>query len=91
MEKKLLERFFETLGANPDKAVYSEDDLRKAIQCGAVETLILSKDLDKKLAKELRKMAEDIGSKVEFVSTETTEGDQFKKLSGMGALLRFKI
>ncbi len=90
-EKKLLEKFFQTLGENPDKAVYNEDDLRKAIQYGAVETLILSKELNKNLAKELRKLAENISAKVEIVSTETTEGEQFNNLSGMGAILRFKI
>ena len=53
--------------------------------------LILSKDLDKKLAKELKKKAENISAKVEIVSTETEEGEQFNNLSGMGAILRFEI
>jgi peptide chain release factor subunit 1 len=90
-EKKLLERFFERLGEKPDLVRYKEDDIRGAIDYGAVDVLILSKALDKALIKELKKKAIDIGSKVEMVSTETTEGEQFKKLSGMGALLRFKI
>src|SRR3989344_5988056 len=90
-EKKLLEKFFQTLGENPGKAVYQEDNLRKALEYGAVEILILSKDLDKKLAKELKKKAENISAKVEIVSTETEEGEQFNNLSGMGAILRFEI
>jgi peptide chain release factor subunit 1 len=90
-EKKLLDKFFETLGKNPGMAYYKEEDIRKALQYGAVDTLILSKDFDKVLGKELKRIAEKIDSKIEVVSNETTEGKQFKQLSGMGAILRFKI
>jgi peptide chain release factor subunit 1 len=90
-EKKILEKFFETLGEKPDLALYKVDDVRKALQYGAVELLILSKAFDKKVMKEFSEMAENIGSNVEIVSTETTEGEQFNNLSGVGAILRFKI
>ena len=90
-EKKLLEKFFERLGENPDLVVYDEEGVRKALKYGAVEVLIVSKKLDKNLLKELKKLAEEISSKFEIVSIDTTEGEQFYKLSGIGALLRFKI
>ena len=90
-EKKLLEKFFETLGEKPNLVVYKEEDIKKALEFGAVDILILSKDYDKKSAKEFKKKAVNIGSTIEVVSTETTEGEQFMKLSGAGALLRFKI
>jgi peptide chain release factor subunit 1 len=90
-EKKLLEKFFNTLGSKPDLAAYKEDTIRKALQYGAVDLLLLSTSLDKTLARDLRTLAENISSNVEVVSTETTEGDQFKQLSGMGAILRFKV
>jgi len=90
-EKKILEKFFESLGEKPDLVVYDESGIRKAFEYGAVETLILSKKFDKKLSKEFKKLAKSISSKFEIVSTDTTEGEQFYKLSGMGALLRFKI
>jgi peptide chain release factor subunit 1 len=90
-EKKLLNKFFETLGEKPGFAIFKEEDVRKALEYGAVDTLILSESLDRALSKELRKIAENIGSNIELVSTETTEGDQFFKLSGMGALLRYRI
>lgn len=35
--------------------------------------------------------AEDMSTKVEMISTETTEGIQFKEIGGIGAILRFKI
>jgi peptide chain release factor subunit 1 len=90
-EKKVLEKFFETLGEKPDLSAYKEEDVRKALEYGAVETLIISKDFDKKIAHELIALAKNIDSKIEIVSTETTEGEQFMNLSGIGALLRFKV
>ncbi len=89
-EKKLLEKFFETLGERPDFAVYKLEDIEKAIEYGAVGTLYLSKDLEKELIKKFKIKAENIGADVEIISTETDEGKQFQQLSGMGALLRFK-
>ncbi len=90
-EKKLMEKFFETLGEKPEMVAYKEPEIKKAIQYGAVDLLLLSKDLDKNLSFELKRLAEGISSKVEIISTETDEGKQFKNLSGMGAILRFKV
>jgi len=90
-EKKILEKFFETLGEKPDLAVYVLEDVKTALEYGAVNTLFLSKDYDKEIVKELKKKAEEMGTKVEIISTETTEGDQFKKLSGVGGILRYKL
>ena len=91
IEKKLLEKFFNTLGKKPDLVFYKEEDIRRALKYGAVDLLLLSKDIDRTLSKELKKIAEDIGSNVEIVSTETDEGRQFFNLSGIGAILRFKV
>jgi peptide chain release factor subunit 1 len=90
-EKQILEKFFETLGEKPDLAYYKEADIRKALEYGAVEMLIISKDYNKAVAREFLKLAGEIDSKIELVSTETTEGEQFNNLSGAGAILRFKI
>jgi len=92
-EKKLLENFFEKLASQrgKEKAIYDYDEVKKALQYGAVETLFLSKKLDKETAKELRKAAENISANVEVISTETPEGVQFYNLGGIGALLRFGL
>lgn len=90
-ERKLLQRFFETLGRNPGMASYGDEDVRKALEYGAVDVLLLSKKLNKPLMKELTKLAEGVSANVEIISTETTEGEQFYNLSGIGALLRYKI
>lgn len=90
-EKKLLEKFFNTLGKNPGLVVYKIDDVKKALEYGAVEILIVSKDFDKNVAKELKEIAHNTSSEIEIVSTETPEGEQFFNLSGIGAILRFQI
>lgn len=88
-EKKLLEKFFETLGKKPDMAAYGEEPVKKALKYGAVKTLFLSKKLKKEKIIELRQMAESTSSEVEIISVETPEGEQFWNISGIGAILRF--
>jgi len=90
-EKKLLERFFDTLGKHQEKVAYGREDVEKALKYGAVEVLILSKKVEKSEAKKLKKLAGDIGAEVEIVSIDTPEGEQFWNLNGIGAILRFAI
>ncbi len=90
-EQKLMERFFQNLGEKRDLTTLKEPDTRKALDFGAVDVLFLSKKLDKNLIRELAQLAINIGSSVEMISTETEEGDQFYNLSGIGAILRFRI
>lgn len=89
-EKKLLEGFLEKLGKG-EGAVYKKNDIEKALKYGAVEVLILSRKLGRKEIRDLSKKAEDISAKVEIVSDETEEGEQFFNMGGMGAILRFEI
>ncbi len=89
-EKNLLEKFFERIGKGIN-AVYKEKEVEKALKYGAVETLILSKKLKKQEREKMKKKAEDISAEVEIVSTDTEEGQQFWNMTGIGALLRFKV
>ncbi|MEX2017387.1 MAG: peptide chain release factor aRF-1 [Candidatus Pacearchaeota archaeon] len=90
-EKKLLEKFFEKLGTRGEMAIYKEDEIKKAVEYGAVDMIIMSKNYDKKKIKEFKGLAASTSASFEIVSTDTAEGDQFAKLSGIGAILRFKI
>jgi len=45
---------------------------------------------EKDLTDEIIKLAEEKGSDVEMVSTETTEGTQLKEMGGIGGILRYK-
>lgn len=89
-EKKVLERFFETLGEKPDLAKYKTEEVRRALEFGAVDLLLLSKEFDKVTGKELKTLAKNTSSDIETISTDTEEGKQFFNLGGVGAILRFK-
>ncbi|MCA9485644.1 MAG: peptide chain release factor aRF-1 [Nanoarchaeota archaeon] len=91
-EKKILERFFNTLGRDSKMAAYKEDGVRRALERGAVDVLIISKKLEKEKAVEFERLAEDIGSTVVFVGVEHQDGEQFWNLTnGLGAVLRFAV
>ena len=90
-EKKLLEKFFDSLGKNPGKTRYKYGPVKDALEKGAVDMLILSEKTQKPIIQELTTIANQMGTTIEFVSDETDEGLQFFNLSGIGALLRFKI
>jgi peptide chain release factor subunit 1 len=90
-EKKLLEKFFNMLGKDSVMAPYKLDEIKKALEMGAVGNLIFSNKLDKEIVKEIKPLAVNIGSTIEFVSDETDEGKQFLNLGGIAALLRFRV
>jgi len=58
---------------------------------GAVDKLILSKKVQKPIMDELITLANQMGTDVIIVGDETNEGEQFLNLSGIGAILRYKI
>lgn len=89
-EKNLLDKFFQTLGEKRTLAALKYDEVKKALTYGSVATLILSKDTQKEIVKELTNIAQTTGSTVEMVSTDTEEGKQFEHLGGIGAILRFQ-
>jgi peptide subunit release factor 1 (eRF1) len=91
-EKKIVEKFFNTLGKDKSLAVYGEEKVRLALERGAVEILLMSKNWDRDKEKELEQMAENISAKVVIVSTDHPDGEQFRNLSkGVGAILRFAL
>lgn len=90
-EKKLLEKFFNMLGKQREKTAYGLEPVKKALEAAAVDTLFISKKFNKGEIIDLIKKAEDMGSKIEYISVETEEGQQFWNLSGLGAILRFQF
>jgi peptide chain release factor subunit 1 len=90
-EKKLMEKFFNMLGKEKDKTAYGKEAVEKALTYGAVDKLLLSKKLKKSEIKSFEKKADETGVDIEMVSMETEEGEQFWNLSGIGAMLRFKV
>lgn len=91
-EKNLITKFFETLGKYKEKAAYGSERTKLALERGAVDILLISKKLPKEEMQEFEKLAENIGSEVHIISTETEEGMQFFNLTkGVGAMLRFAL
>ncbi len=90
-EKKILEKFFNSLGKDPKMTPYKYKDVEKALKLGAVEILILSKNFDKKKGGDLKDIAKKMGTTIEIVSSETEEGNQFLSIGGVGAIQRFAI
>jgi len=90
-EKVIIKEFLETLGKNPSKVAYELSEVKKALDMGAVQKLIISTKIPKNVAKELEEKANNISAEVFYVSEETNEGVQFANISGLGAILRFVI
>jgi peptide chain release factor subunit 1 len=132
-EKQLVQKFLKELINDHGLASYGEEDVRKNLQMGAVDTLLISEDLVKTrasmrcancandvqityknsqtqeemicdkcgekmkvsevkdLVDDFVEMAEELGSDIEIISTETEEGMQlFKAFGGIAALLRYR-
>ena len=90
-EKQLLEKFFNMMGKDPNKVTYNKIKTKKALEYGAVDTLLLSEELDENELTEFENLADAKSTHIEIISNETKEGQQFKQLGGVGAILRFPI
>ena len=101
-EVKLLDKLMEEISQeNGGKAVYGKEEVLKALQCGAIETLLVSDDKLMVLATDEEEGREQIEAILEAVerargkvvvfSTEFEPGKRLKGLGGIAALLRFQI
>ncbi len=90
-EKNIVNKALEMLAKNPEKVAYGKEEVEKALEYGAVETLLISEDIDEETTEELEKRADATGAEVELISTDTNEGKQIKEITGIVALLRFAI
>jgi peptide chain release factor subunit 1 len=90
-EKKIMNEFLEKLGKNPDLVSYGEHEVKKALELGAVQTLLLSEQLDDQKIDEFENIAKQYSTEVKLISTETREGVQLRDIGKIGAILRYKI
>jgi len=90
-EKQLLEKFFTMMGKDPKRITYGRERTKRALEYGAVDILLLSEDLNDEELTEFENLADAKSTHIEIISNETKEGQQFKQLSGIGAILRFPI
>lgn len=90
-EKIIMTRFFEKLGKEPNKVVYGLNEVKDALDLGAVDIVLVSEDYDEKTIEELESLCEKTGCKIQLISTDTREGKQLKDLSGVAAILRYEL
>ena len=93
-EVRLLDKLMEEISKD-GKVAYGEEEVRKALQYGAIETLLIS---DEKLmgSKEIEiegmlGEVERARGKIVVFSTEFEPGKRLNGLGGIAAILRFKI
>lgn len=90
-EKKLVSKFLETLAIKPEMVTYGEANTLKALEMGAVATLLLSESLDEQKIEQFEITAKAFSTEVKIISTETREGAQLRDIGKIGALLRYPI
>lgn len=88
-EKALVQKFFEGLRKESGFVTYGKDNVLKALKMGAVETILVSEDLE--IVDTFVELAKQYGTKVEMISRDTREGEQLYQLGGIAAILRWKL
>ncbi len=91
-ESEIIQEFFTHLHKDDGLGVYGLEQIKEANNVGAVQTLLVS---DEKIREdEIQKIAREVESKkgqVEIISRTHDLGEQFNRMGGLGAILRFRI
>ena len=90
-EKKLVGKFLEMLAIKQELVTYGEKNTLKALELGAVATLLLSEALDEQKIEQFEITAKAFSTEVFIISTETREGVQLRDIGKIGAILRYPI
>ncbi|MFQ6107649.1 MAG: mRNA surveillance protein pelota [Thermoplasmata archaeon] len=90
-ETRLVEELLSEISRDGSYA-YGEDEVSKAIEMGAVGTLLVTEEsIRDERIEELMKRAESTQGKVVIVSSRHEAGEKLDSLGGIAALLRFRI
>nr|MDO8115802.1 mRNA surveillance protein pelota [Candidatus Sigynarchaeota archaeon] len=96
-ESAKVEEFFARLGKESGLAAYGIKEIQKAAEMGAIEDLLVTDDIIRKINVEkdlsiiaLLKSVETTRGRVMIVSTLHDAGKQIQGMGGLAALLRFK-
>lgn len=89
-EKELLQKFLTEMQKDSGLVRYGKESVKKALEAGAVEIILISEGVEEETLEEFENLAENHGAKIEVISRDTREGEQFFQLGGIGAILRWK-
>lgn len=97
-EAEVVEEILKRLGKGESNVTYGVEDVKKAVELGAVEKLVLADVMIRETSDEMRLLIEDLMRKTEqkgggiiVVSTEHEAGAKIMALGGIAALLRFAL
>lgn len=90
-EKEIMQKFLEMLAKNSNKVSYGETQVKKVLEQGAVDVLLLSESLDDKKIEEFEEKAKELGTTVKIISVETREGVQLRDIGKIAAILRYEV
>ncbi len=88
-EKKIMGKFFEALAKNPGTVAYGLDEIKRLLDIGAVESVLVSEEMDSKTIEALEEQAATTGAVVKIISSETREGIQLRDIGKIAAMLRY--
>ena len=89
MEMRSVEEILEKIAKN-EPVAYGKEEIKKAIELGAVEKLLILNSMVRE-NEELMKKAEKIGAKIVIISDLHEGGEKLAALGGLAAALRFQI
>ncbi len=91
METRLVERLLKEI-AKEGQYAYGPQEVERAVESGAVETLLVTDEASRTLeAEELMRKVEERGGKVTVLSTHHDAGIRLRSFGGLAALLRYRI
>lgn len=88
-EKKIMEKFFTMLAKEEAKTAYGKENVLKALEIKAVETVLLSEIVDDDTIELFETKCQESGAELQLISTDTREGVQLKDMGGFAAMLRY--
>ncbi|MFX1582845.1 MAG: mRNA surveillance protein pelota [Promethearchaeota archaeon] len=97
-EIRLMDELMTHLGKNTGKAAYGWEEIKRAVQFGAIETLLVLDKLFREAEPGFRRELENVMRQVEkqagsleIFSREHQAGKQLEGLGGLAAILRFRL
>ncbi len=88
-EMRMVEEIMERIAKN-EKVAYGKEEVKKAIEMGAVEKLLILNSLVME-EEELIRKAEEMGASVEIINEWHEGGRRLASLGGIAAFLRYEI